>query len=110
MKTGLSGMSIEGVGVSFPGRVDPQTDQFLFAPNLHWLDFDLKGAIEKGMKLPVYVANAVIACLLAQLTFHPDEGNRNAVLITTAEGVGAAIYANGSIITGQDGMAGEFGH
>ncbi|HEV2440889.1 MAG TPA: ROK family transcriptional regulator [Steroidobacteraceae bacterium] len=110
MKAGLSGMSIEGVGVSFPGRVDPHTDQFLFAPNLHWRDFDLKGSIEKRMKLAVHVANAAIACLLAQLTFHHHEGNRDAVLITTSEGVGAAIFANGSIITGHDGMAGEFGH
>jgi predicted NBD/HSP70 family sugar kinase len=110
MKAGLGGMSIEGIGVSFPGRVDPRSDQFLFAPNLHWRDFDLKGAIERRMKLPVHVANAAIACLLAQLTFHHDEGNRDAVLITTSEGVGAAIFANGSIITGHDGMAGEFGH
>lgn len=110
MKAGLGAMSIEGVGVSFPGRVDPRSDKFLFAPNLQWRDFDLKGAIEKRVKLQVHVANAAIACLLAQLTFHHDEGNRDAVLITTSEGVGAAIFANGSIITGHDGMAGEFGH
>lgn len=110
MRAGLGGMSIEGIGVSFPGRVDPHTDQLLFAPNLHWRDFDLRGAIEKRMKLPVHVANAAIACLLAQLTFHRDDGNRDAVLITTSEGVGAAIFANGSVITGHDGMAGEFGH
>ena len=110
MKAGLGAVSIEGVGVSFPGHMDPQTDQYLFAPNLHWRGFDLKGTLEKRMKLPVHVANAAIACLLAQLTFHHHEGNRDAVLITTSEGVGAAIFANGSIITGHDGMAGEFGH
>lgn len=110
MKSSLGAMSIEGIGVSVPGRLDPQTDQLLFAPNLHWRDFDLRGAIEKRMKLPVHVANAAIACLLAQLTFHHHEGNRDAVLIATSEGVGAAIFANGSVITGHDGMAGEFGH
>ncbi|HZT05060.1 MAG TPA: ROK family transcriptional regulator [Steroidobacteraceae bacterium] len=110
MKAGLGAVSIEGVGVSFPGRTDPQTDQYLFAPNLHWRDFDLKGTLEKRMRLPVHVANAAIACLLAQLTFHHDEGSCDAVLITTSEGVGGAIFANGSIITGHDGMAGEFGH
>jgi len=110
MKAGLGSLSIEGIGVSFPGRVDPHSDQLLFAPNLHWRDFDLRGAIEKRMKLPVHVANAAIACLLAQLTFHHDEGNRDAVLITTSEGIGAGIFANGSFITGHDGMAGEFGH
>jgi predicted NBD/HSP70 family sugar kinase len=110
MRAGLDGMSIEGIGISFPGRMDPQSDQFLFAPNLYWRDFDLKGAIEKRMKLQVHLANAALACLLAQLTFHRDEGNRDAVLVSTSEGVGAAIFANGSIITGHDGMAGEFGH
>jgi predicted NBD/HSP70 family sugar kinase len=110
MKAGLGPMSIEGIGVSVPGRLNPHTDQLLFAPNLQWRDFDLRGAIEKRMKLPVHVANAAIACLLAQLTFHRDAGNRDAVLITTSEGVGAAIFANGSVITGHDGMAGEFGH
>jgi predicted NBD/HSP70 family sugar kinase len=110
MRAGLRGLSVEGIGVSLPGRVNPHNDQLLFAPNLHWRDFDLRAAIEKRMKQPVHVANAAIACLLAQLTFHHNEGNRDAVLITASEGVGAAIFANGSIITGHDGMAGEFGH
>ncbi len=110
MKADLTGMSVEGIGVSLPGRVNPHTDKLIFAPNLHWRDFDLKSAIEKKMRLPVHVANAAIACLLAQLTFHHVEGNADAVLITASEGVGAAIFANGSIITGHDGMAGELGH
>jgi predicted NBD/HSP70 family sugar kinase len=29
----LGRMSIEGIGISFPGRVDPRTDRVLFAPN-----------------------------------------------------------------------------
>jgi len=110
LRAELVEMSIEGIGISFPGRVDPHSDQLLFAPNLHWRGFDLKGAIEKRMKLPVHVANDSMACLLAQLTFHHEESNRDAVLITISDGVGAAIFANGSIITGHDGMAGEFGH
>ena len=110
MNAELKGMSVEGIGVSLPGRVDPHTDRLIFAPNLHWRDFDLKSVIEKRMKLPVHLANAAIACLLAQLTFHHVEGNADAVLITASEGLGAAIFANGSIITGHDGMAGELGH
>ena len=110
MKAEFKGMSVEGIGVSLPGRVAPHTDRLIFAPNLHWRDFDLKNVIEKRMKLPVHLANAAIACLLAQMTFHHVEGNADAVLITASEGLGAAIFANGSIITGHDGMAGELGH
>jgi len=110
IKTELGRMSIEGIGISFPGRVDPQTDRILFAPNLRWGDFDLKGPVEKRTRLPVHIANAAIACLLAELTFNHTDGNRDAVLVTTSEGIGGGIFVNGSIVTGHDGMAGEFGH
>jgi predicted NBD/HSP70 family sugar kinase len=109
-KAETGGMSIEGIGISFPGRVDPLTDRVLFAPNLRWRDFDLRSVIEKRARLPVHVANAAIACLLAELTFRHNGGNRDAVLVTASEGVGTGIFANGSVITGHDGMAGEFGH
>jgi len=110
IKSELGRMSIEGLGISFPGRVDPQTDRVLFAPNLRWRDFDLKGVVEKRTRLPVHIANAAIACLLAELTFNHTDGNRDAVLVTTSEGIGGGIFVNGSIVTGHDGMAGEFGH
>ncbi len=110
VKAQFARMSIEGIGISVPGRVDPQTDRLLFTPNLRWQEFDLKGAIEARMKLPVHIANAAIACLLAELTFNHTDGNRDAVLVTTSEGIGAGIFANGSVVTGHDGMAGEFGH
>jgi predicted NBD/HSP70 family sugar kinase len=108
VRSELGRMSIEGIGISFPGRVDPQTDRILFAPNLRWRDFDLKGLVEKRTRLPVHIA--AIACLLAELTFNHTEGNRDAVLVTTSEGIGGGIFINGSIVTGHDGMAGEFGH
>lgn len=110
IRTELGRMSIEGIGISFPGRVDPQTDRILFAPNLRWGDFDLKGPVEKRTRLPVHIANAAIACLLAELTFNHTDGNRDAVLVTSSEGIGGGIFVNGSIVTGHDGMAGEFGH
>ncbi|HEY6927407.1 MAG TPA: ROK family transcriptional regulator [Steroidobacteraceae bacterium] len=110
IKSELGRMSIEGIGISLPGRVDPQTDRILFAPNLRWRDFDLKGLVEKRTRLPVHMANAAIACLLAELTFNHTDGNRDAVLVTTSEGIGAGIFINGSIVVGHDGMAGEFGH
>jgi transcriptional regulator of PTS gene len=110
MKSELGRMSIEGIGISFPGRMDPQTDRVLFAPNLKWGDFDLKAVVEKRARLPVHISNAAIACLLAELTFNHTDGNRDAVLVTTSEGIGGGIFVNGSIVVGHDGMAGEFGH
>lgn len=102
--------STEGIGISLPGRVDPATQRLTFAPNLKWPDFDLKKEIEKKMGLPVEMENAASACLLAELTFSRMDGVRDAVLVTVSEGVGTGVFANGQLIAGNHGMAGEFGH
>ena len=90
--------------------MDPDTQRLIFAPNLHWPAFDLKKAIEQKTGLHVALENAANACLLAELWFGRMDGVRNAVLVTVSEGIGTGIYANGHLVTGQHGMAGEFGH
>ena len=110
MKQTLPGKSIEGIGISLPGRVDPESQRLIFAPNLHWPDFDLKKVIEKKMGLAVKMENAATACLLAELIFGRMDGIRDIVLVTVSEGVGVGVFANGQLITGNRGMAGEFGH
>jgi predicted NBD/HSP70 family sugar kinase len=102
--------SVEGIGISLPGRVDPESQRLIFAPNLHWPDFDIKKTIERKTGLPVSLENAANACLMAELWFGHMDGVRNAVLVTVSEGVGTGILANGHLVTGQNGMAGEFGH
>lgn len=110
MRERHTGKSFEGVGISVPGRVDPESQRLIFAPNLKWSEFDIKGTIERGMNLPVEVENAANACLLAELWFGRMDGIRNAVLVTVSEGIGAGILANGQLVPGSLGMAGEFGH
>jgi predicted NBD/HSP70 family sugar kinase len=110
MRAAHSDRSFEGIGISMPGRVDPETQRLLLAPNLKWGDYDIKGAIEEQMQLQVELANAANACLLSELWSGRLDGIRNAVLITVSEGIGGAILATGQIITSRSGLAGEFGH
>lgn len=102
--------SIEGVGISLPGRVNPATQRLIFAPNLKWPDFDIKKMVETKMGLPVWMENDATACLLAELTFARMDGVRDAVLVAVAEGVGTCVMTNGQLVSGNNGMAGEFGH
>jgi predicted NBD/HSP70 family sugar kinase len=102
--------NFEGVGISVPGRVNPETQRIILAPNLHWADFDVKKMLSDRLGLQVELENAANACLLSELWFGRMDGVRNAVLITVSEGVGSAILANGQILSGRSGMAGEFGH
>jgi predicted NBD/HSP70 family sugar kinase len=102
--------SFEGIGISLPGRVDPVSQRLILAPNLPWSMYDMKKAIERKIPLQVEMDNAANACLLSELWFGRMDGVRNAVLVTISEGVGTAILANGQLVTGRSGLAGEFGH
>ena len=102
--------STEGIGISVPGRVNPTTQRLIFAPNLKWPEFDIKKMVETRMGLPVTLENDATACLMAERTFARMDGVRDAVLVAVGEGVGTCILANGQLFSGNNGMAGEFGH
>ena len=100
----------EGAGVCIPGRVDLESGRLMVAPNLRWRDFDIREALAKVLGMPVEMENDANACLLSELWFGRLDGVRNAVLLAISEGVGASLLAEGRLVSGRNGMAGEFGH
>ncbi len=100
----------EGIGLSVPGRVDPTTQKLVLAPNLRWVGYDVAGEIERAVGLKVEMENEANACMVAEVWSGRLDGVRNAVVVAISEGIGTAILANGQMITGQGGLAGEFGH
>ena len=104
------GKMIEGVGLSLPGRYNFTTERLAFAPNLKWQDVDLRTPIMSATGLEVELENAANACVLATVWFDRTETYRNMVVVTVSEGIGTGILANGQLVRGFDGMAGEFGH
>jgi predicted NBD/HSP70 family sugar kinase len=101
---------VEGVGVSVPGRYDHRSDRLVFAPNLNWREVNIRNPIVKATGLEVEVENAANACVLAAVWFDHMEDCRNLVVATVSEGIGTGIWANGQLVRGLNGMAGEFGH
>jgi predicted NBD/HSP70 family sugar kinase len=102
--------TFEGIGVSLPGRVDKTTQQLIFAPNLGWRDIDLKAPLERATGLPVLMGNAADACALAEVWAGPFAGVQDLIAVTVSEGIGTGIIANGQLVRGTQGRAGEFGH
>ena len=100
----------EGIGISLPGRVDYATQQLIFAPNLKWPAVDLKTPLERETGLEVVLENAANACALAEIWFNRSNTMRNLVTVTVSEGIGIAIIADGRLVRGANGMAGELGH
>src|SRR5690242_18660364 len=106
------GGSIEGVGVSLPGLVDPSTGTALYIPYFPWRDLPVSELISKAVSLPVVIDNDANAVALAELWFGRPEVNdaRDFILVLVAEGVGTGIIFDGQVYRGQRGAAGEFGH
>lgn len=100
---------VEGIGISLPGRVEAGSERLVFAPNLKWTEFDIRGPIQKATGIDVELENAANACVLAAVWFDHVR-SRNLVLVTVSEGIGTGILVNGQLARGLSGMAGEFGH
>jgi predicted NBD/HSP70 family sugar kinase len=101
--------SIEAVGVSLPGLVDPSTGTAVYVPYFKWRDIPIAKSISTAFGLPVIIDNAVA---LAELWFGRPEVSdaRDFILVLVAEGVGTGIIFDGQVYRGQRGAAGEFGH
>jgi predicted NBD/HSP70 family sugar kinase len=104
-----SGKRVEGIGVSLPGRIERGSGKLVFAPNLKWPEYDIRGPLEEAAGLGVEIENAANACVLAAVWFDHVE-SRNMVVVTVSEGIGTGILVNGELVRGLSGLAGEFGH
>jgi predicted NBD/HSP70 family sugar kinase len=104
--------TIEGVGVSLPGLVDPSTGTAIYIPYFKWRDVPVAQLITSAVELPVVIDNDANAVALAELWFGRPEVSdaRDFILVLVAEGVGTGIIFDGQVYRGQHGAAGEFGH
>jgi predicted NBD/HSP70 family sugar kinase len=54
--------------------------------------------------------NVANACALSEVWFGDSDGVHDLVVVNVSEGIGTGIFANGTLLRGANGMAGEFGH
>ena len=105
-----SDKSFDGIGISLPGRADPLLEKLIFAPNLNWPVLSIKSRIQRATGLRVEMDNVANACALSEVWFGDSDGIRDLVVVNVSEGIGTGIFANGRLLRGANGMAGEFGH
>ncbi len=104
--------SIEGIGVSVPGIVDPETGNAIFIPHFKWRDWAIADELRNMTPVPVTVDNDANAAALAELWLGRPEIRdvRDFILVLVEEGLGTGIVFDGQIYHGIGGAAGEFGH
>lgn len=100
-----------GVGVGVPGAIDPKTQVIQKSPNLpSWEGISLRKILNQKLNLPVSVENDANAAALGEYYFGSGKGINNFIYITVSTGIGSGIVANGQLLRGEKGTAGEVGH
>lgn len=102
--------TLDGIGVGAP-NANYYKGTIELAPNLPW-----KGVIQfselmvKKFGVPCKMTNDANAAAMGEMLFGAARGMKDFIMMTLGTGVGSGIVANGSLIYGHDGFAGELGH
>jgi predicted NBD/HSP70 family sugar kinase len=114
--TGTPATSVLAVGLDTPG---PASANGVISARgavnfLHpaWRSFDIRGALEDRLGLPVvYNNDANAAALYAHyMRLGPQAARRSSVSVIVGTGLGGGVVEAGRVVRGAAGMAGELGH
>jgi glucokinase len=114
--TGVAPEAVRGVGLDTPGPasadgVISSKGATNFAQPA-WRGFDVRGALEARLGLPVvYNNDANAAALYAHhVRFGDKAGGHSSISAIVGTGLGGGVIESGRVIKGAAGMAGELGH
>ncbi|WP_122646801.1 ROK family glucokinase [Enterococcus mediterraneensis] len=110
----LYGMKAEdflGIGMGTPGSVDREQGTVIGAYNLNWTTVQpIRQQIEEGTGIQFTLDNDANVAALGERWKGAGENNPDVVFITLGTGVGGGIVADGNLLHGVAGSAGEVGH
>lgn len=102
--------SMRGIGMGAPNG-NYYSGTIEYAPNLPWNGIiPLVKLVSDKFKLPVTLTNDANAAAIGEMMYGVAKGMNDFIMITLGTGVGSGIVANGQLIYGHDGFAGELGH
>jgi glucokinase len=114
--TGTPRESVLGIGLDTPGPATADGVMSLrgavnFADPA-WRGFDIRGAVQDRIGLPViYNNDANAASLYAHHSyFGAEAARRSSVSLIVGTGLGSGVVVDGAVVRGAAGMAGELGH
>lgn len=103
-------VTIHGCGIGAP-NASSKNGTIENASNLVWKgSVPLVEKLKKRMDMPIRIMNDASAAALGEMLFGSAKNMTDFIVITLGTGFGAGIVANGQLIDGYDGFAGELGH
>jgi len=103
---------VRGIGMGVPnGNMNKGTIEN--AANIPWakgIRVPLAAMMTEKTGLPCKLTNDANAAALGEMAYGAAKGMKDFIVITLGTGVGSGIVANGQLVVGHDGFAGELGH
>lgn len=108
--SGLVEKDIIGVGIGFPGLVDPAKGVSVFTPNWGWHNVSITSLLRERLPIPMYIDNGAKAMAVGEMHFGAGKGANNMAVLLVGTGVGSGIIHDRVLFRGFINNAGEFGH
>lgn len=103
--------TVQGIGVSAPGPLDPATGVLVAPPNLPgWVNVPLADILGREFGVPIFCGNDANVAALAEAARGAAFGYRYVIYITISTGIGSGIINDGILLLGKRGLAAEAGH
>jgi glucokinase len=109
-KSGIERDKLNAIASCAPGVIDQDRGVVLFTPNLPWRDYDMAASMRSKFGVPFYVGNDVNLGVLGEYHFGAGRGYKNIVGFFVGTGMGGGLVLNGSLFTGNQFKAAEYGH
>jgi glucokinase len=98
------------VGIGFPGAISQTARRILTSVNLpDWEGVALGELFPAEWSLPIYADNDANAAAVGEWMHGAGKGTTDFIYLTLSTGIGAGIIANGRLLRGHRGYAGEVG-
>ncbi|HEY3825335.1 MAG TPA: ROK family protein [Bryobacteraceae bacterium] len=91
---------LRAVGIGSFGPLDLKTGHITSTPKAAWRGYDLAGAVEKGLRLPVRFDTDVNAAVLGEARWGAAKDVSNCLYLTIGTGIGGGVMVEKQVVHG----------
>lgn len=110
-RSGVAPDRVLGLGFAVPGPIDLDRGVVLAPPNLPlWRDVPARDQLAEATAMPVLLDKDVTSAAVAELWSGGVHAGETAAVVHLGTGIGVGLVADGVVVRGRSGNAGEVGH